>query len=204
MAVANFSGLWSDHLTSPQLFSTNLALGGDRIRPEPNTVIFLGPEASRDIHQGKANVERSDFYLAWAPSKRDCNTMQTIGKAQHAAKRKVLNLSFTEKSIKSTSEFVFKHIDRWHELMVDNDNWSVPFDLSDSVHNLLFDVQGDICFGASFNTKEPGENAFRKMPHMILEIMLLYYPVSKLYLQTSLRLTSYSSYALLCVDCFSG
>ncbi|KZZ86702.1 cytochrome P450 monooxygenase [Moelleriella libera RCEF 2490] len=103
--------------------------------------------------------------------------MQTIGKAQHAAKRKVLNLSFTEKSIKSTSEFVFKHIDRWHELMVDNDNWSVPFDLSDSVHNLLFDVQGDICFGASFNTKEPGENAFRKMPHMILEIMLLYYPL---------------------------
>jgi hypothetical protein len=37
---------------------------------------------------------------------------------------------------------------------------------------------GDLCFGTNFETKEPGENRSKNIPHAIAEYMKVFYPVS--------------------------
>ncbi|KAF2872285.1 benzoate 4-monooxygenase cytochrome P450 [Massariosphaeria phaeospora] len=153
---------------------------GDRIRVEPNTVVFRDPDAYRDIYSTKANVQRSTFYTAWQVNKKDANTLTTIDVAEHAYKRKLLNASFTEKSVRAASEFIIRHIDRWNELLVgDNTDWSPPVDLSESVERLLFDISGDLFFGKSFETKEPGQNPSKAIPQSIEQYMLFYYHVCR-------------------------
>lgn len=92
----------------------------------------------------------------------------------------MLNVTFTEKSVRAASKFIFEHIDRWNELMVSEDDWSQPIDFSESVGRLVFDISGDLCFGKSFETKEPGENPLKAMPQSIEEYMRFYYPVCHL------------------------
>ncbi|PVH95528.1 cytochrome P450 monooxygenase-like protein [Periconia macrospinosa] len=153
---------------------------GERIRVDPRTVVFCDPAAYRDIYNVKANVQRSGFYTAWRRNELDAHTLNTIDVAEHAYKRKLLNVSFTEKSTRAASEFIFRHIDRWNELLVgDSDDWSEPIDFTESVSNLVFDISGDLCFGQSFETKEPGENPLKDMPHAIKDYMLFYYPVCR-------------------------
>jgi cytochrome P450 len=148
---------------------------------DPNTVVFCDPNAYKDIYNTKANVQRSGFYTAWKRNSRDANTLNTVDVADHAYKRKLLNLSFTEKSLRAVSKIMFQHIDRWNELMIgDSNDWSNPIDFSESVGTLVFDISGDLCFGKSFDTKEPGENPLKAMPHSIEEYVKFYYHVGVL------------------------
>ncbi|KAK4107230.1 cytochrome P450 [Canariomyces notabilis] len=118
---------------------------GDRIRPNPNTVLFCDPEAYADIYGMKSNVRRSHFYTALKRNSRENTTLNTIDVAEHAGRRKLLNLCFTEKSL----------------------------------HTLVFDIMGDLCFGRSFDIKEPGENPLKAVPHFIAEYMKFYYPMCR-------------------------
>ncbi|KAF2791120.1 benzoate 4-monooxygenase cytochrome P450 [Melanomma pulvis-pyrius CBS 109.77] len=164
------------HIWLWQLFQ----IYGEKIRVDPATVIFYDPEAYKAIYSTKANVQRSGFYTAWKRNKMDAHTLNTVDVAEHAYKRKLLNVSFTEKSVRAASEFVFRHVDRWNELMVgDSEDWSKPVDFSESVGTLVFDISGDLCFGRSFETKEPGENPLKTMPQSIEEYMRFYYPIAR-------------------------
>ncbi|KAG9227923.1 cytochrome P450 [Amylocarpus encephaloides] len=49
--------------------------------------------------------------------------------------------------------------------------------MSDLTDYLVFDIMGDLCFGKSFERKEPGENPFRHMPHTIADFMQFMYPL---------------------------
>lgn len=73
------------------------------------------------------------------------------------------------------------HIDRWNTLLPgaerDEDGWSAPQDISKWSDYLLFDLLGDLCFGMKFDTKEPGENKLKAIPHFIAEYMKVSYPV---------------------------
>ncbi|KAJ2990756.1 hypothetical protein NUW58_g2795 [Xylaria curta] len=151
---------------------------GNRIRPEPNTVIFRDPEAHADIYSMKSNVRRSSFYKA-LNNKNKATTLDTIDVAQHAWKRKILNLCFTEKSLTAACGFIIKHVDRWNDLMldkIDGDGWSAPVDFTEKIDELAFDIMGDLCFGRSFNVKEPGKNRLKEVPHCITQYLLFYYP----------------------------
>jgi cytochrome P450 len=129
----------------------------------PNTVLFCDPEAHRDIYGMKSNVRRGDFYTAWRRNERDQTTLNTVDVAEHARKRKLLNLSFTDKSVRSASTFIIQHVERWNELLVQDcgTDWSEPLDLSNSLDALVFDIMGDLCFGKSFDIKEPGDNPLK-------------------------------------------
>lgn len=120
----------------------------DRIRPEPNTVLFRNPEAYTDIYSLKANVRRSSFYTALRRKLHEGNTLNTIDVAEHAIKRKLLNLAFTERSLRSATNFITKHVDRWNQIMMEeNDNsteWSAPVDFSKRLDTLTFDIMGDL------------------------------------------------------------
>lgn len=108
------------------------------------------------------------------------NTLNSVDKVIHARKRRVLNSVFSEKAVRSATDFVTRHVDRWNELLIegnDGKEWTKPQNMSELTDYLVFDIMGDLCFGKSFELKEPGENQFRHMPHTISEFMQLMYPV---------------------------
>jgi hypothetical protein len=144
-------------------------------------VLFCDPEAYADIYSMKSNVRRSQFYTALKRNKDDNMTINTIDVGQHAYKRKILNLCFTDKLLRGACEFIVKHVDRWNQLIleeIDGDDWSASVDITEKIDVLTFDIMGDLCFGRSFDVKEPGENPLKAVTHCKTEYLLFYYPVS--------------------------
>ncbi|KAI0469953.1 cytochrome P450 monooxygenase-like protein [Xylariaceae sp. FL0804] len=152
---------------------------GDRIRPDPNTVLFRGSEAYADIYGTKANVRRSDFYQAFRRNDEESTTLTSVDVSEHARRRKRLALCFTEKSVRAASDFIIRHVDRWTELIAedigDTAEWSSTVNFSERIDALVFDIMADLCFGKSFDIKEPGENPLKQTPHNIIEYMKFYY-----------------------------
>lgn len=113
---------------------------------------------------------------------REKTTLNAIDPAEHAKRRKMLNTCFTDNSVNAVSAFMSRHIDRWHQIMLDeHDNtteWSASVDLGEKVDHLVFDIMGDLSFGKSFNIKEPEDNPLREVPHNIAQYLKFYYPVS--------------------------
>jgi Cytochrome P450 len=149
----------------------------------PDTVLWNSPQAYNDIYNLKANVQKSKTYSAWVRNESDMNTLSTTDVALHAKKRRLLNQVFTEKSVRAAGAYVAKHIDRWNDLLVSGhgEEWSDSLNLADSTDSLVFDILGDLCFGRSFDIKEPGDNPLKIIPHAIVEYMQFMYPVIGLF-----------------------
>jgi cytochrome P450 len=130
----------------------------------------------------RANVKKSPFYEVWRQNKHDLNTLGCTSVKTHARRRKALALAFTEQSVKATIPFVAQHVDRWNTLLHGENftgkGWSAPQNLSQWATYLLFDMFGDIYFGSSNNTKEPGANDLKRIPHNITRYLRFYNPVS--------------------------
>ena len=99
--------------------------------------------------------------------------------------RRLLNLAFTDHSVKAAGPFIAKNTDRWNELLLDSkedrdDGWSFHRDISTWSMYLVFDVLMDLCFGAATGTKEPGENPLKKVPLAFDDFVIYNYPVSKM------------------------
>ncbi|KAH7411539.1 benzoate 4-monooxygenase cytochrome P450 [Phaeosphaeria sp. MPI-PUGE-AT-0046c] len=158
-------------------------LYGGKVRAAPNLVVFNSPNAYNSIFSHKANVKRSKFYDAWSRNSDDVNALMTSDIEIHARKRRLLNLAFTDHSVKAAGPFIAMHIDRWNELLLDSeggiDEWSCPRDVSTWTMYLVFDILMDLCFGAVMNTKEPGENPFQKIPQAFDDFVSYNYPITK-------------------------
>ncbi|KAF2272270.1 benzoate 4-monooxygenase cytochrome P450 [Westerdykella ornata] len=161
----------------------NFQLYGDKFRATPNLILFNNTRAFTDIYGVRANTRRSAFYKMWKRHANDVHTVNSVDKQEHAKKRRLLNLIFTERSVKAASPIIVGHIDRWIQLLVGEDaiedGWSEPRNMSTWMDHLIFDIMGDLCFGQTFNTKEPGENSLKKMPHLILKQIYVGYILSK-------------------------
>ncbi|KAI5924595.1 benzoate 4-monooxygenase cytochrome P450 [Camillea tinctor] len=128
----------------------------------------------------KANVRRSPFYAALNRNVHEANTLATIDVAEHAKRRRRLNLGFTEKSIREASKFIIKHVDRWIDIITEEidgstTGWTASMDFSERVDGLIFDIMADLSFGKSFEIKEPGDNPLKATPHNIGVYMRSYY-----------------------------
>lgn len=154
---------------------------GDKFRYHPNGIIINSPNAYRDIYNVKANVKKSMFYDASKRNANDLHTLNTTDKLLHARKRRVLNSVFSEKAIQSAETFIIKHVNRWCELLLDSNNgdWSTPKNMAQLCDCLMFDTLGDLCFGRSFEIKEPGDNVFRHIPHAITSYLKFQYPLTQ-------------------------
>ena len=152
---------------------------GSKVRVSPSAVVFQSAQAFRDIHDVKSNVKRSIWYEAWQRNASAISTLTTTDLALHHKKRRLLNLAFSEKSIRAAEVFFQKHIDRWDELLPDGDNkdWSQSKNMTEWSDYLVFDILCDLCFGRSLNIKEPGENRFKGMPKVISSYLKFMYPV---------------------------
>ncbi|KAF2825548.1 benzoate 4-monooxygenase cytochrome P450 [Ophiobolus disseminans] len=163
--------IWQNH----QIF-------GDKIRVQPNEVLFLSPQAYRDIYSSKANVKRAKSYEAWAKNVDEPNTAVTTDPVIHARKRKILIQAFTDKTTKHAAAFMTQHADRWVDLLVGDaddsrDGWSASRNMTEWGAWVVFDILGDLCFGRSFETKEAGPNALREIPHLIVRHVRFFYPI---------------------------
>ena len=164
-------------------FWQQFQLYGGKVRAAPNLVVFNSPDAYNSIFSYKANVKRSKFYDTWPRNTDDVNTLMTSDNEIHARKRRLLNLAFTDRSVKAASPFIAKHTDEWNELLLNSeenkdDGWSSPRDISPWAKYLVFDVLMDLCFGAVMDTKKPGDNPLKKIPMTFDEFVNYNYPVS--------------------------
>jgi cytochrome P450 len=146
-------------------------------------MLFQTPEAYNSLaSQTGVTVKKSPFYEAWTRHALDINTLGSTDIKTHARRRKALALAFTDHSVKAMIPFMARHVDRWNELLpgekFDGEGWSQPQNLTEWVDYLMFDLFGDICFGTAHNTKEPGANVLKSIPHNIATYMRVYYPVS--------------------------
>lgn len=86
-------------------------------------------------------------------------------------------------SVKHAANFVVEHTERWLDLLSDTtdapgqDGWTKSRNMSDWNDWLVFDILGDLCFGRSFDIKEPAPNPIRKIPHLVIQHVQLFYPV---------------------------
>ena len=128
------------------------SLLGDRIRMQPNGVVFQSANAFRTIYSVRANMWRSNSYAAYQRNKDGINTLNTTDAAVHHRKRRILNLVFNEKSVRAAGLFINRYVDRWNELLFDGDGktWSEAKNLADWSDSLVFDILGDLCLGKSF------------------------------------------------------
>lgn len=164
-------------------FWQQFQLYGPKFRAAPNLVVFNSPDAYNAIFSHKANVKRSKFYDAWSRNADDINTLITSDVELHAKKRRLLNLAFTDNSVKAANPFMARHIDRWNELLLESEGaidggWSCPRDMSTRAKYLVFDILMDLCFGATMDTKEPGENPLKRVPLAFDDFVIFNYPVS--------------------------
>ena len=164
-------------------FWQQFQLYGSEFRAAPNLVVFNSPDAYNSIFSYKANEKRTNFYDAWSRDEKDVNTLMTSDVEIHADKRHLLDLAFTDNFVKAAGPFMSTHIDRWNELMLESsrdvDDWSSPRDISTWARYLVFDILMDLYFGATMNTKEPGENPLKKVPLAFDDFVTFYYPICR-------------------------
>ena len=165
------------HLWLEQCFK----IYGNKVRATPDTVVFRNPTAYRDIYGSRANVRRADFYNALKREDSQTSTITYVDNTAHSRSRRLLDLAFTNKSLKASADFMQRHIDRWHELLTEecSDDWTPPFNFTDKVNFLVFDILGDICYGASFETKEPKDNTLKAIPRAAARTMTVLYAIAK-------------------------
>ena len=73
-----------------------------------------------------------------------------------------------------------RNINRWLELLTEGTEtqWSDPKNMADWANYLVFDILGELCYGRSFNLKEPGSNELKYIPKLISDYVKLQHPVS--------------------------
>ncbi|KAI1472489.1 cytochrome P450 monooxygenase-like protein [Daldinia caldariorum] len=157
---------------------------GDRVRVDPHTVLFCDSQSYADIYSMNSNVKRGPFYEMFQNNSHESMITTVIDVAEHARRRKIVKLAFTDKSIRAASTFVISHVERWIQLMMkDNDRtteWSSPIDFSEPAHALTFDIMSELNFGASSDIKEPGENPLKLIPYYIDQYLKFHYKMARI------------------------
>jgi hypothetical protein len=107
-------------------------------------------------------VTRAKSYEAWDNNTGEPNTALATDPALYARKRKILNQALTNKALKNSTIFMAQHIETWLDLLVAGDDvdkehgWTKTRNMSKWTSWVVFDILGNLCFGRSFEIKEPG------------------------------------------------
>lgn len=125
-------------------------------------------------------MKKGLYYQVWPRQAEAVTTWNSIDFAIHSHKRRVLNHAFSSKALRSAEPFVLSNADRWCELLDQEvsagGEWSGSCNMTDWVNYLVFDILGDLCFGKSFNMKEP-DGPMKEAPHLMADMLTLLNPV---------------------------
>ncbi|TVY36040.1 Cytochrome P450 monooxygenase [Lachnellula subtilissima] len=134
---------------------------GPIVRFGPNSLSFNSNTALKTIYGHRANVQKSQFYSVFPPTKDTYNTHSSIDKASHARKRRVLSHAFSDGAVKSMEKYILGNVRTFCSRLGETKGekgWSVPQNMADWCNYLTFDVMGDLCFGKAFEMLEHEEN----------------------------------------------
>lgn len=153
---------------------------GPTFRYRPNSILINTPSAFAQIFGHKGNVKKGLYYEVWPRHAKAITTWNSVDFAVHSHKRRVLNHAFSSKALRSAEPFVLSNADRWCELLDQEvsagGEWSGSCNMTNWVNYLVFDILGDLCFGKSFNMKEP-EGPMKEAPDLMADMLTLLNPV---------------------------
>ncbi|RFU31543.1 hypothetical protein B7463_g4834, partial [Scytalidium lignicola] len=146
---------------------------GPVYRYGPNSLSFNTNTALKTIYGHRANVQKSQFYSVFPPTKDTFNTHSSINKMAHARKRRVLSHAFSDSALKTMEKYVLANIRLFCSKLEDKPSpfggamekslnteggWSSPRNMAKWCNYLTFDVMGDLCFGKAFEMLDREEN----------------------------------------------
>lgn len=144
--------------------------------------MFNTPSAYKTIFGPRGNVKKGEYYEVWPRNVNTLNTWNSTSITTHARKRRVLNFAFSEKALRSAEPFIHSNTDRWLELIgkqtPNGSEWSDALNMTNWINFLVFDILGDLCFGKSFDMKEPG-NELQHIPELMVSFLELLHPVGR-------------------------
>lgn len=152
-----------------------MSLSGKFVRIAPNTLSINSETALKTIYGFKANVRKSDFYLAF--SAKGASTLSihsSINKMAHARKRRVMSHGFADQAIRSMERFINWEINEFCRVMYDrtsavvrsahpseeSEGWSPAKNIAQLCDWLAFDIMGNLVFGKAFGMLEKPDNRF--------------------------------------------
>ncbi|KIA75653.1 cytochrome P450 [Aspergillus ustus] len=139
---------------------------GDRVRYAPDRLLINTAEALRDIYASDKTVTKSRAYEAVMP-RSVANTMTLRNKKEHARRRRILAVGFSDQAIRSYEGKARVIVQRfcaalspaadapgnWNAMQ-----WSSPRNLAPWCNYVFFDLANDIIFGQDWNCLEKAEN----------------------------------------------
>ena len=157
-------------------------MSGPVFRYRPDAVLFNTPEGYKTIFGTKGNVKKTEsFYRVWPHNVKITNTWNVTNIEAHARKRRVMNNAFSDRALRGAEPLVHANVDRWLELIGQQTGkeWSNSLNMAEQANYLVFDILGDLCFGKSFNMKEPGSD-LKTIPKLMTTFLELMHPVRAL------------------------
>lgn len=137
----------------------------------PNSLSVNSSTALKDIYGFRANVRKARFYSVFPPNKQAFNTHNTINKASHARKRRVLSQAFSDSALKSMEKYILANIRTFCTHLAQDsssiqaaekcsEGWGKAQNMAELSNYFTFDVMGDLCFGKAFGMFEKSDNRF--------------------------------------------
>ncbi|KAL2823230.1 cytochrome P450 [Aspergillus cavernicola] len=149
---------------------------GDVVRAGPNTLWFNTPSALHEIYGTRANVRKSDPWMALSASRRSPNILSVIDKSVSSFKRRTLAPVFNDNGLKHFEDRIIGHVKRFTALLdpgsasteptvprggeekAENGNtWGPVVDVADVSNWFAFDAISSISYGRSFRMLESPE-----------------------------------------------
>lgn len=153
-------------MTHDSLSKKLLIIVGKFVRFGPNSLSINSNTALKKIYGHDSNVRKSDFYSAFPATKDSYNTHNTMDKAVHARKRRVLSHAFSDTAIKQMEKYILGNIRSFCDnlgtqgFITSEKGWTSAKNMADWCNYLTFDIMGDLCFGKAFGMLERSENRF--------------------------------------------
>ncbi|KAH6686636.1 cytochrome P450 [Plectosphaerella plurivora] len=154
---------------------------GPTFRYTPDSILVNTPSGYQEIFNPKANIGKSVYYDTYVRNSVAFTTWNSTNKDIHARKRRVLTNCFSDKAIRNAEPYIHQNLDRWCGLLQDeidkNGEWSESLNMADWSNHLIFDILGDLCFGKSFDMKEP-DNELRFVPELMSTFLCVMHPIA--------------------------
>jgi cytochrome P450 len=134
---------------------------GPTVRVRPNELTFVDPRAWQDIyghkvpgrmaglHPGTRELPKFlSFYKIWD---KQPESIVTAPHDTHAALRKLLAPSFSERALREQEPIVTSYVDQLLTRLHENASAETPLDMTSWYNRATFDIIGDLAFGESFH-----------------------------------------------------
>lgn len=173
---------------------------GDIIRVAPDELSFSDPRAWHDIHQIRSSGKsfpRNPIFFSRPESQPADSIVTTSDDSQHSRMRRVLEKSFTDKSIRAQEPVVQKNVELFIQQLrlLSEKSMGNAIDMVKWYSFVTFDIFGDLGFGEPFGCLQSGRDhrwvslGTNYVKAATIDTAVKYYPWLHWILRTALKIT---------------